>query len=152
MNLSCLLFLSNIPQPNTGTMGTAHAKLAPAGMVEAHIPRTSNAGDMRTPNRFSAFSAVLSNRLFRRGGAQNKAQFSTTPSASPDGFLLVKDDRAAARGDRCGESCDLEQRLKQDRRMLIELFESAKQAGAIKDTSNEDYAVPHPRCTLSRSV
>ena len=128
-------------------MGTAHAKLAAAGMVEgAHTVEVQTCAlrmSYGSAHVLSAFSAVVSSRLFRRRGAQNKAKPNTTPCAAPDGFLRTKDDGATAKDgthDECGESCGLDQRLKQDQRLLLDLFESAKQAGAVRDTSNEDHA------------
>ncbi|KAJ1469754.1 hypothetical protein T484DRAFT_1981599 [Baffinella frigidus] len=110
-------------------MGTAHAKLAPAGSVRgARIPGSLDAEDMRTPLCFP----VLSSRLSRRS---SRAANETKPSAppSPDLFLCAQDGAAAQDHVR-------RKSWRKDKTQLMDLFESAKQAGAVKDTSNEDHA------------
>ena len=104
------------------------------------MPEALEAEDMRSPQHFSASSAVFSSRIFRRRGTRDEVRSSKTPCASPYGFLRAKDDWAEeVSGDVCGESCE-DQRLRQDQKLLLDLFESAKQAGAVKDTSNEDHS------------
>ena len=105
-------------------MGAAHAKLA-ADMQGASIPGALDVDDQRTPQCFSVLSSRLSHSR-----TSNGSKASTSPCSQPNEFLRAKEHMA---------SQDEERRRtwRTDAALLLDLFESAKLAGAVKDTSNE---------------
>jgi hypothetical protein len=107
-------------------MGSGHAKLDLPGMMQGiRIPGALDVEDMRTSKCFS-LSAVLSSRLAR----PRTSNPSTQPCSSPDIFMRAEDGAAAQDNVRRRD-------WKTDAALLQTLFESAKQAGAVKDTSTE---------------
>ena len=107
--------------PRQQTMGAAHAKLAAGMMQGAYIPGALDVEDQRTPQCFS----VLSSRL-----SHSRTANESKPCSQPNDVLRARDNAAAQDDVRRKE-------WRTDAALLLDLFESAKLAGAVKDTSNQ---------------